>query len=195
VSGYTQLKEIPLYPETTNAHPAIRRLKPRASDFWRADSNADETTNNLYLRIRTSGAKDWHVRRMKDGVLLSIRIGTWPEMGLKAARTKARDIINGVVDNTASLKAVSDEWFAQRIERRYNRPKQIRQYLDRIPAGLLTRLMHEIDRLEVSRALQHYDRTRGPVGANRLLAIMKQVWGYAHKFGYIPDNILSPLTR
>ena len=174
---------------------AVRRLRPRPSDYWRADSNSDGTTNNLYLRIRSSGSKVWHVRRLKDGVLLNLRIGKWPDLGLKAARTKAEDVINGVADGNASLKAVTDEWFAQRIERRYKRPKHIRQYLDRIPAGLLTRPIHDIERIEVSRALQHYARTRGPVGANRLLAILKQAFGYAHKVGYVPDNVLAPLTR
>lgn len=173
----------------------IRRLRPRPTDYWRADSNADGTSNNLYLRVRKSGSKAWHVRRMKDGVLLNVKLGTWPDMGLKAARTKAQDVLNGVVDSEASLKAVADEWFKMRIEKRYKRPKPIRLYLDRIPAGLLTRQIHEVERIDVSRALQHYARTRGPVSANRLLAILKQVFGYAHKVGYVPDNVLSVLTR
>ena len=174
---------------------AIRRLRPRASDYWRADSNADGTTNNLYIRIRASGSKVWHVRRMKDGSLLNVRIGKWPDMGLKDARTKARDVIEGAVDTEASLKAVADEWYKLRIEKRYKRPKPIRQYLDRIPAGLLTRPIHDIERIDVSRALQHYAKTRGPVSANRLLAILKQLFGYAHKVGYVPDNVLAVLTR
>ena len=174
---------------------AIRRLRPRASDYWRADSNADGTTNNLYLRVRASGSKVWHVRRRKDGVLLNVRIGKWPDTGLKEARTKARDVIEGAVDGDTTLKAVGDEWFRQRIEKRYRRPKAIRQYLDRIPAGLLTRPVHEIERIDVARALQHYAKSRGPVGANRLLAILKQVFGYAHKVGYVPDNVLAVLTR
>lgn len=173
----------------------IRRLRPRGSDYWRADSNSDGTTNNLYLRVRKSGSKVWHVRRLKDGVLLNVRLGKWPELGLKAARTRAEDVINGVVDGDATLKSVCDEWFAQRIERRYKRPKQISQYIDRIPAGLLTRPIHEIERIDVARALQHYAKTRGPVGANRLLAIMKQIFLYAHKVGYVPDNVLAPLSR
>jgi len=132
---------------------------------------------------------------MKDGVLLNVRIGKYPDTGLKEARTKAQDVIDGVVDGDASLKAVCDEWFVQRIERRYKRPKAIRQYLDRIPAGLLTRPVHDIERIDVSRALQHYAKSRGPVGGNRLLAVMKQVFAYAHKVGYVPDNVLAPLTR
>ena len=39
----------------------IRRLRPRVADYWRADSNADGTSNNLYLRVRKSGSKVWHV--------------------------------------------------------------------------------------------------------------------------------------
>jgi integrase len=173
----------------------IRRLRARPSDYWRSDSNSDGTTNNLYLRVRSTGAKTWHVRRMKDGVLLNKKIGKWPDLGLKAARTRAQDFINGVIDGEATLKAVTDEWFTQKIESRYKRPAHVRQYLDRLPAGLLARPIHEIDRLEVARALQHYARTRGPVSANRLLAILKQCFGYAHKVGYVPDNALAPLTR
>jgi Arm DNA-binding domain len=100
---------------------SIRRLEPRAQDFRRSDSDPDGSTNNLYLRVRASGAKVWHVRRRKDGVLLNARIGRWPDLGLKAARTKAEDLIRGVVDGEATLKVVTDEWFAQRIERTYKR--------------------------------------------------------------------------
>lgn len=174
---------------------AIRRLRPRASDYWRADSNADGTTNNLYIRIRASGSKVWHVRRMKDGALLNVRIGKWPGMGLKDARTRARDVLEGAVDTEASLKAVANEWFKVRIEKRYKRPKPIRLYLDRIPASLLTRPIHEIERIDVSRTLQHYAKTRGPVAANRLLAILKQIFEYGHRVGYVPDNVLDVLTR
>jgi len=174
---------------------AIRRLRPRTSDYWRADSNADGTANNLYLRIRASGSKVWHVRRLKDGAFLNVRIGKYPDLGLKEARTRAQDVIEGAVDGETSLKSVCDEWFRQRIEKRYKRPKQIRQYIDRIPAGLLTRPIHDLERIELSRALQNYAKSRGPVGANRLLAILKQVFAYAHKVGYVPDNVLAPLTR
>lgn len=174
---------------------SIRRLRPRATDYWRSDSNADGTANNLYLRVRPSGRKVWHVRRLKDGVLLNVRIGKWPDMGLKAARTRAEDIVSGVVDMSATLKTVTNEWYVHRIEKRYKRPKQIRQYLDRVPAALLVKPIHEVERIEIARALQQYAKTRGPVGANRMLAILKQVFAFAHKVGYIPDNILAPLTR
>jgi integrase len=174
---------------------SIRRLRPRAADYWRADSNQDGTTNNLYLRVRASGRKTWHVRRLKDGVLLNRRIGEYPDMGLRQARTTAQDIIAGVVDGTATLKAVGDEWFRQRIEGRYKRPKQIRQYLDRIAPTLLIRPIHDLTRREITAELQRYAKDRGPVGANRLLAILKQLFAYAHKVGYLPDSELAPLTR
>ena len=174
---------------------AIRRLRPRASDYWRADSNADGTPNNLYLRVRASGSKIWHVRRLKDGVLLNVKVGQYPDLGLKEARARAQDVIEGAVDGEATLKAVSAEWYGKRIEGRYKRPKQIRQYLDRIPAALLVRPIHDVERIAVARMLQQYARDRGPVAANRLLAILKQVFAYAHKVGYVPENVLAPLTR
>ena len=83
----------------------------------------------------------------------------------------------------------------RRIAGEYKRPKQIRQYLDRISPALLTRPIHTIERLEAARFLHRYSTERGPVGANRLLAILKQLFGHAARVGYIPENNLAPLTR
>jgi integrase len=174
---------------------AIRRLKPTTRDYWRADSESDGTVNNLYLRVRVNGAKVWHVRRMKDGSLLNRRLGSWPAMSLKSARQTARNVLSGAIEGDASLKSVADEWYSRRIEHDYKRPKQIRQYLDRISPALLVQPIHTIERLTVARFLQRYAEDRGPVGANRLLAILKQLFGYAAKVGYLPENILAPLTR
>ena len=89
---------------------AIRRLKPRASDYWRADSNADGAADSLYLRVRTSsGSKVWHVRRMMDGALLNGRLGEWPGTTWTAARQIARNVLSGAIEGDASLKSVVDE--------------------------------------------------------------------------------------
>lgn len=173
----------------------IRGLKPKPKDYWKADSDGTGKANNLYLRVRSSGAKTWHVRRLKDGVLLNKRIGKWPEMSLKAARQMTLSVLTGTVTDDSSLKAVADEFYSHRIATRYKRPKHVRQYLDRISPTLLAKPIHEIDRLSVSRFLQAYAKERGPVGANRLLAIMQQLFKYAHKTGYVPDNVIAPLSR
>jgi hypothetical protein len=88
---------------------AIRRLKPRASNYWRADSNADGAAHNLYLRVRASGSKVCHVRRMKDGALLNRRLGEWPGTMWKAAQQMASNVLPGAIEGDASLKSVADE--------------------------------------------------------------------------------------
>lgn len=173
----------------------IQGLKPKAKDYWKADSDSKGNANNLYLRVRSSGAKTWHVRRLKDGVLLNKRIGKWPAMSLKAARQLTLSVLSGSVTDESSLKLVAAEWFETRIAPRYKRPKQVQQYLDRIAPTLLAKPIHEIDRLSVTRFLQGYARDRGPVAANRLLAIMQQLFRYAHKTGYVPDSVIAPLSR
>ncbi len=173
----------------------IQGLKRKVTDYWKADSDSKGRANNLYLRVRSSGAKTWHVRRLKDGVLLNKRIGQWPTMSLKAARQMTLSVLTGSITDDSSLKAVADEWFEQRIATRYKRPKQVRLYLDRIAPTLLAKPIHEIDRLSVTRFLQGYARDRGPVAANRLLAIMQQLFRYAHKAGYVPDSAIAPLSR
>lgn len=175
--------------------PTIRGFLPKARDYWKADSDAKGRANNLYLRVRPNGAKTWHVRRLKDGVLLNKRIGSWPEMSLKAARQAKDNILSGSITDASTLKAVGDEWYGQRIELRYKRPKQVRQYLDRISPALLTTPIRDVDRLSVTRFLQQYAKERGPVGANRLLAIMQQLFRYAHKAGYVAEDNIAPLSR
>lgn len=173
----------------------IRGLKPQARDYWKADSDAKGRANNLYLRVRPNGAKAWHVRRLKDGVLLNKRLGAWPEMSLKAARQAKDNLLAGNVAVDSTLKAVADEWYAQRIAPRYKRPKHVRQYIDRLTPALLATPIHEVSRLSVTRFLQQYAKERGPVAANRFLSILQQIFSYAHRTGYLPDNALALLSR
>ncbi|MGI1795833.1 tyrosine-type recombinase/integrase [Acinetobacter variabilis] len=52
----------------------------------------------LYLRIQTSGKKSWQMRKKNSqGKWAWIGLGTYPEVSLKEAREKVRDIEKGIV--------------------------------------------------------------------------------------------------
>lgn len=172
----------------------VKNLRPKAGDYWRADTDAKgENPHSLYLRVRSTGKKVWVLRRMRDGKLTNITLGRYPALTLAKARKQARDILEGSAD-PKSVKAVADEWFRLKIAGKYRRPKQVRQYLDRIPTGIAAKLIHDVDRRDVHRELVHYATTRGPVGAARFLAIYKQLFGYAAAAGYVADSPLAQMT-
>ncbi len=172
----------------------VKSLRPKAGDYWRADTNAKgENPHSLYLRVRATGKKVWVLRRMRDGKLTNVTLGRYPALTLNKARKKARDILEGTAD-PKSLKAVADEWFTMRIRGKYRRPRQVLHYLDHIPATIGAKLIHDVDRREIHRELVNYAQTRGPVAAARFLAIYKQMFQYAAAAGYLPDSPLSQMT-
>lgn len=169
-------------------------MQEETFDYWRADSNRDGTANNLYLRLRTSRKKVWVVRWLKDGALTNRRFGEWPAMLLKTAWRHSENLLAGA-GGKDSLKTVADDFYKWRIAPRYRRPKQVRQYLDRIDAALISRPIHERQRIELTRFLAKYSEERAPIAANRMLSILKQVFHFALKRGDISETPIAIVTR
>ena len=62
----------------------IAALKPREKRFPVADGHG------LCLRVYPSGIKTWYLRTSYAGRVTDLRLGAWPEVGLKQARQEAR---------------------------------------------------------------------------------------------------------
>jgi hypothetical protein len=78
--------------ELTDA--ALRALRPPAEgrlEVW------DTLVNGLILRLTASDDASWCVRaRTADGKRTRPNIGSWPEMGIKAARRQARVVLGHI---------------------------------------------------------------------------------------------------
>lgn len=62
----------------------IAALKPREKRFTVADGHG------LCLRVYPSGLKTWYLRTSYSSRVTDLRLGAWPEVGLKQARQEAR---------------------------------------------------------------------------------------------------------
>ena len=62
----------------------IEAAKPKAARFRLSDGNG------LLLEVRPGGSKGWVCRVTVDGRRRDVGLGTWPELSLADARTKAR---------------------------------------------------------------------------------------------------------
>jgi len=162
----------------------IRSLKSVPHDRWISDGN------KLYLRVRATGARSWVLcRRKEDGGDLTL--GTWPGMSLAQARVKAGSF-TGKVIHDLTLGELLDEWYADMVLKKYRRPREVLAYFDRIEAGVKATKLRDLERVTIRQALRRYAETRGPVGANRLLSILKTALRFAVDAGYLE---ISPLER
>ncbi len=168
---------------------AIKALKPANKDQWVCDGSG------LYLRVRKTGGKSWVIRRKRQGHTRIITLGKYPQLRLRDARLKAAQLGS---DNTWSkliLGELLDEWFEDQIRHQYKRPRPIALYLKRVSPELLAQKIRDIRRADVRRFLKKYSNERGPVAANRLLAILRQALKYAVEAGYIDESPIAGLSR
>jgi integrase len=166
----------------------IRTLKAPARDRWISDGE------KLYLRVRRSGFRTWVLRRRKqDGG--NVRLGTWPTMGLKAARAKAGEFTGNRIAEDLTLRALLDEWHSTIVAGKHRRAAKVLAYFDRIEPTLLASKLLDLDRMNVRLFLRRYAVERGPIGANRLLAILKTALKFAVNAGYLNASPLAELTK
>jgi integrase len=165
----------------------IRKLKPGARDQWISDGRG------LYLRMRATGGKSWVLRRKLGGQAQAITLGAWPTLGLAEARKKVVALTGKPVSNT-TLGALLSDWYADVVVKDYRRPREVDAYFDRLDAGLKVTKLRDLERVKVRRALRRYAVDRGPVGANRLLSILKTALQFAVDAGYIETSPIAGLS-
>jgi len=152
---------------------------------------------NLYLRLRTSGHKSWVVRRRVGKRIEVVTLGSYPALSLKDARRKAGSIDTDIDRINVTFKQALDAYFEEQIRPRYRRWRQVFLYVEQFareePRLASTRLQ-EVRTSMLTSALKRWAK-RAPVGANRLLAILRQALGYAKELGWITESPLSGVSR
>lgn len=185
----------------------IRALKPGVSKEWTSDGDG------LYIRLWPSGVKSFVLRRKIKGRTKRTTLGQYPKMSLREARlaAAAERMKDGEKkteayfgsDTPGTFGELIDKYYAEQIEPRYKDPRQVRLYKDnRVPdwlKGLVVTSMTPDDarafRVRVRDWLVEYANTSGPVGANRLLSILKQTTRFGANIGYIEVDPLIGLTK
>ena len=174
---------------------------------WRNDGNG------LYVRVRPNGKKSWVLRRKINKVTRKTTIGHYPDVSLRNARLKAaQERIDDKAKAKRSSRGINTpgtlgellrQFYSEQIEHNYKRPEKVRMYIDnRVPEFIKSLKVADLDstdtrefRIAVRDWLFKYAKSSGPVGANRLLAILKQATRYGTAIGYLTVDPLRELTR
>ncbi len=115
-------------------------------------------------------------------------------MSLAQARIKAGGFTGKVLRNF-TLTELLEEWHADIVQKRYRRPAEVAAYFARMEPTLLATKLRDLERVNIRHSLRRYAEQRGPVGANRLLSILKTALRFARDAGYLeasPIDGLSP---
>lgn len=152
----------------------------------------------LYLEISPAGSKRWFWKYRKDGKEGRMALGSYPAVGLKAAR-EARDAAKiqkaegsdpvkaRMVERfkTArpggdTFKAVALEWYAKQAPQwsTSHAERSLRQLERDLFPWIGSRAMTDIHPSELLSALQKVEERGAVETANRVLMLARQVWDY-----------------
>lgn len=174
-------------------------LCARARPGKREYAIRDTRLPGLALRIQPSGSRSWVIRARIDGKAVRRSLGSFPETGVKAARTTARAVLAGKTLAPAALPTLPHfATFQIEHEQRcgaFYKSQGLRTYRAYIRCELLPAFGHlrldAISRQDVIRWFEGYSLRR-PGGANRALGILVQMLGRAQAWGYMPDGWCNP---
>ena len=174
----------------------IAAIKPPASG---QEEHADHKVTGLRLRVGAGGKKAWIVRRRVGAKVINKKIGSYPPMGLAAARTAAEKLIEALardgsteaVDRTFGTvasywlekvaKPNNDSW---RLQERRLEMHVLPKWQDRPIA--------EIKRGDVRELL---DGIEGDVLPNRVLTVVKTIFRFALSRDWIEASPIEGIAK
>ena len=174
----------------------IAAIKPPPSG---QDEHPDHKVTGLRLRVGAGGKKSWIVRRRVGAKVINKKLGSYPPMGLGAARTAAERLIAALArDGSAeavdrTLRAVADHWIERVAKPKNNswRLQQRRLEMHVLPI-LGERKISDIRRAHV---LELLDGIEGQILPDRVRAILKTVFRYAMSRDWIDGSPIEGIGR
>ena len=155
-------------------------------------------SGGLYLEVSPAGSKRWFWKYRKDGKEGRMALGSYPDVGLKAAR-KARDTaklqksdgrdpvqarkvdkLKATRPGGDTFKAVALEWYGKQAPQWSNShaERSLRQLERDLFPWIGARAMAEIHPMELLAALQKVEERGAVETADRVLMLARQVWDY-----------------
>lgn len=152
----------------------------------------------LYLQVSPSGSKRWFYKYRVDGKEKQLALGSYPAVGLTAAR-KARDAaklqraegsdpiearklekLKGGLDRGDTFQAVALEWHRKQAAgwSAGHAERTLRQLERDLFPWLGERSMASIERMELLSVLQKVEERGALETADRALMLARQVWRY-----------------
>ena len=155
-------------------------------------------SGGLYLEVSPAGSKRWFWKYRKDGKEGRMALGSYPDVGLKAAR-KARDTaklqksdgrdpvqarkvdkLKATRPGGDTFKAVALEWYGKQAPQWSNShaERSLRQLERDLFPWIGSRAMADIHPMELLAALQKVEERGAIETADRVLMLARQVWDY-----------------
>lgn len=177
--------------------PYIKGLKPRDKTYRETEGNG------FYIRVTPQGKKAWLYRYYYAEKDHSITLGYYPSMKLGKARADYQtlfDLWQSGTDPKAHLAKLEEaktntvqklviEWYENYIKKGRKQPQQIKQLIDADIIPLLGNI--ELTKLTpalVTAALDKIVKRGARVHANKVLAALKQAFGYGVRRGALQEN-------
>lgn len=176
----------------------VAAIKPPAAG---QEEHRDTKVTGLRLRVGTSGKKTWIVRARAGARVINRKIGTYPPMGLAAARKAAEKVLEaiGKDGNTAAIDRTFGELVEAWIEKKEadrRRNKSIDQQRRRLELHVLPtwkdRRLSEIKRSDVRDLIEGIE---GDVLPNRVLTVVRTVCRYALSRDWIEHSPAEGIAK
>jgi len=90
----------------------IKAMKPAEKEYTVSDGRSARGEGVLILRVRPNGTKEFYFQRRVNGTKSKSKLGTWPALGLAAARDLCRVEKEAVV-SPASFQDLLDSYVAK----------------------------------------------------------------------------------
>lgn len=173
------------------------------------DTYQDTKVSGLHLRISSTGIKTFSVfKRIRGGNPERITLGRFPDMTIDQARRKTMEINLAIADGRSPAEAkrklkselLFSELFEEYLER-HSKPKKktwtedLEKYKNHIEKPLGKRKLSEIDRAAISLIHSNITKAGHPIAANRILALISSVLGWAISAGLWENNPAIGIRR
>lgn len=173
------------------------------------DTYQDTKVSGLHLRISSTGIKTFSVfKRIRGGNPERITLGRFPDMTIDQARRKTMEINLAIADGRSPAEAkrklkselLFSELFEEYLER-HSKPKKktwtedLEKYKNHIEKPLGKRKLSEIDRAAISLIHSNITKAGHPIAANRILALISSVFGWAISAGLWENNPAIGIRR
>ena len=168
----------------------------------------DLKVRGLYIGVGSTGKKTFLLYRKLKGKPERITIGPYPDLSIEKARGKASELNAAIANgsNPAEVKRgitrelTFSELFTQYIQYHAKVKKvtwkedeqRYKQYLEK---SLANKRISSIDRREISGIHSKITASGHPVVANRVLALISSVFGWALSQSYIESNPAKGIKR
>ena len=188
---------------------AVQRMRPPSTG---RKETYDAKVPGLFLRVTKSGKKSWGLDFRINGKRERLMLGSYPVVGVDAARTAAMDALRAAHDgrNPAAEKRAAKTaqpsadtvravatLFVERYAKRNNRSWQETERIFKmyvVPVWK-DRLLSEIRRPDVIDLLDGVEDNNGPVMSDAVLAQVRKLFNWALDRGIIDATPIARVQR